>query len=529
MTRTQAVKKVLDIARGEIGYYEKASNSQLDDKTANIGHANYTKYARDLDAVGYFYNGPKQGYAYCDVSHDWFHVKAWGAKTAMKVLCQPEQSCGAGCSFSAQYYKDAGRWYKTPQPGDQIFFDYGGGIAHTGIVESVSTTSVTTIEGNTSDMVARRTYNLNNSSIAGYGRPRYELVCDEEDSTVDETERPTRIPNKYDLRLGDKNDYVKELQEKLMKLGYDLPKYGADSEFGNETLEALTKFQSVNGLVANGIADEKTWAKIEDLLVHTPQDSPANKDGFSDEEAIWRRLYSHLGNAFGVAGVMGNFKAESAMRSNNVENSYEQKLGMNDESYTKAVDDGTYGNFVYDSVGYGLYQATFWSIKQHLLDYAKRRRKSIGDRDIQVDAFVDLIKQSYQSVWQTLVNATSVLAASNAVLLNFERPADQSVNAQNQRASFGQEYYDKYANSKPNAEKEDKPSFGYVLRKGDSGARVMELQQKLMALGYGTPADFGDSVLTAVEKLQEDNDLLVDGEAGDETLWKIEELLAAKK
>lgn len=55
------VKTVLDIALAEKGYHEKASNSQLDDKTANSGNKNYTKYARDLFAAGY-YNGNKNGY-----------------------------------------------------------------------------------------------------------------------------------------------------------------------------------------------------------------------------------------------------------------------------------------------------------------------------------------------------------------------------------------------------------------------------------------------------------------------------------
>ena len=51
--------KILQVALNEVGYLEKASMSQLDDKTANAGNANITKYARDLDAIGFF-NGRKQ-------------------------------------------------------------------------------------------------------------------------------------------------------------------------------------------------------------------------------------------------------------------------------------------------------------------------------------------------------------------------------------------------------------------------------------------------------------------------------------
>lgn len=164
-------KQVIAIAQAEIGYHEKATNAQLDDKTANSGSNNYTKYARDLFAAGY-YNGNKQGYAWCDVWHDWCHFKASGedAAYAQEVTCQ-NGPYGAGCSWSASYYKNAGRFYtKNPQPGDQIFFGDGD---HTGIVESVTATTVTTIEGNAGNMVCRKTYSLNDSYIDGYGRPRY--------------------------------------------------------------------------------------------------------------------------------------------------------------------------------------------------------------------------------------------------------------------------------------------------------------------------------------------------------------------
>ena len=74
------------------------------------------------------------------------------------------------------WFKDAGCWqdgrsgYK-PQPGDIIFFDWGdGGDAdHVGIVESCDGVTIHTIEGNSSDAVNRRSYNINSSYIIGYG------------------------------------------------------------------------------------------------------------------------------------------------------------------------------------------------------------------------------------------------------------------------------------------------------------------------------------------------------------------------
>lgn len=51
---------------------------------------------------------------------------------------------------------------------------------------------------------------------------------------------------------------------------------------------------------------------------------------------------------------MGNLYAESGLSPTAMENSYKKKLGLNDETYTKSVDNNTYFNFIKDSVGYGL-------------------------------------------------------------------------------------------------------------------------------------------------------------------------------
>lgn len=167
------VSKLLAIAIAELGYKEKESNAYLDDKTANAGDNNWTKYARDLHAAGY-YQANKNGYAWCDMFVDWCFYQLAGkdADKAQEIICQTGPY-GAGCKFSAQYYKQAGRFHTSnPQPGDQIFFN---SYAHTGIVEKIVGTVVHTIEGNTSNMVARRTYTLGSGSIDGYGRPVFDL------------------------------------------------------------------------------------------------------------------------------------------------------------------------------------------------------------------------------------------------------------------------------------------------------------------------------------------------------------------
>jgi peptidoglycan hydrolase-like protein with peptidoglycan-binding domain len=274
MEYQEAAEKVIGIALAEVGYHEKASNSQLDSKTANSGSGNYTKYARDIDAIGNFYNGKKQGYAWCDQFFDWCHIQAWGASMAMKVLCQPTKSDGAGCVYSANYYKAANRWFTTPQAGDQAFFFVSGSINHTGMVVDVSGNKVSIVEGNYSDSVVRNTYTIGDSKIAGYGRPKFELLSDT--SAVSSTAAQTTQTTKTVIEKGDTGDTVKELQEKLEKLGYSVG--GVDGEFGLLTYAAVVRFQRANALDVDGIVGTQTMTAIDNAIANLGASTSAASD-----------------------------------------------------------------------------------------------------------------------------------------------------------------------------------------------------------------------------------------------------------
>lgn len=358
------VSKLLEIARAELGYKEKETNSQLDDKTANAGDGNWTKYARDLHSAGY-YQAAKNGYAWCDMFVDWCFWKLAGEdKTKGEWLECQTGLYGAGCEWSSDCYRRAGRFDKNPQPGDQIFFGKTDAEEHTGIVEKIEDGKVHTIEGNASNMCKRCTYSLTSSRIVGYGHP-----CFDAEPEVEEEDEP------------------------------------------------------ITGTPSTGsTADEKT---------------------------IWNFLMVHIDNEYGVAGLMGNLYAESALRSNNLQQSYETKLGYNDTTYTAAVDNGSYDNFVKDAAGYGLAQWTYWSRKQAMLEFHQSKKKSIGDLQTQLEFLIKELSGSYKGVWSDLKNATSILDASNSVLLKFERPANQGESVQKKRAEHGQKYYDKYADKAP--------------------------------------------------------------------------------
>lgn len=167
--------------------------------------------------------------------------------------------------------------------------------------------------------------------------------------------------------------------------------------------------------------------------------------GKNTEEKIWNFLLSQGLTEAGTAGLMGNLYSESALQPTNLQNSYEKTLGFTDTTYTAAVDNGTYKGFINDAAGYGLAQWTYWSRKEALLDYAKSRGKSVGDLETQLGYLMQELEHDYKAVLSTLKSTGSVMAASNVVLLKFERPVDQSVAVQRARAKVGQAYYDKYA------------------------------------------------------------------------------------
>lgn len=139
------VNKLLSVAQSQIGYKE--------------GYNNYTKYGEWYGLS----NSP-----WCAMFVSWCSNQS-GISTN---IIPKHASCSEGVAFfkNQRRFKYSGSYI--PQPGDIIYFGPNGS-SHVGIVTSVSNGQVNTIEGNTSDMVAKRSYSLTNAKIYGYGTPNY--------------------------------------------------------------------------------------------------------------------------------------------------------------------------------------------------------------------------------------------------------------------------------------------------------------------------------------------------------------------
>jgi len=257
---SNTASRLIAAARAEVGYLEKKTNAELEDKTANAGSGNYTKYARDLDELGYF-NGKKNGYPWCAVFITWLFVQTFGLETARELLCQPERSLGAGCKWAAKYFKNKAQFHAAdPQPGDLIFFLKSGTttVSHMGLVVDVDDTYVYTVEGNTSGGsaviangggVCEKKYLLTNAQIYGYGRPAYDP-------------EEVKVPELRTLQRGDSGEDVRALQILLSGRGCNGKMTTPDGKFGPNTQGAVKLYQQAKGLTVDGIAGSDTWASL---------------------------------------------------------------------------------------------------------------------------------------------------------------------------------------------------------------------------------------------------------------------------
>lgn len=270
------VDKVLSIALNEVGYLEKRDGnlSYLYSKTANAGYNNYTKYGYEMHQI---YPAIMDYPAYwCDCFVDWCFYKAYGVSNAKALLAGDFDDYTIR---SVQLYKNKGAWIprgsQLPKPGDQIFFNNGREVCHTGLVYAVGNGYVYTVEGNTSagtsviangGGVVKKAYLLSNTRISGYGRPKYDVIDTTAREITESAKKTKKVPNvaKATLKKGSKGVEVKRLQKDLNYLGF--AKLTVDSDFGPLTETNLKAFQKKYGLAADGIYGPKSEAKMKSLI-----------------------------------------------------------------------------------------------------------------------------------------------------------------------------------------------------------------------------------------------------------------------
>lgn len=252
---TKAINAVINIALAEVGYLEKATNANLDDKTANAGSNNYTKYWRDIYPA-------YQGQPWCACFVTWVFVIAFGKAMAQKLL---KHYPYVYCPTMADLFT----LNANPKVGDIVIFKHNGVFTHTGIVIKVSGDQFWTVEGNTSGGstiiangggVCKKTYFNSNLPGTKFITPDYSKVQEIKSGGND----TTSISASSILKMGSNGSAVKTLQKNLNTL--IKAKLTVDGEFGTDTYNAVIKFQTKYKLTADGIVGENTQKKINSLL-----------------------------------------------------------------------------------------------------------------------------------------------------------------------------------------------------------------------------------------------------------------------
>lgn len=153
--------------------------------------------------------------------------------------------------------------------GDMLLFaggdsgrKYAGYVGHVEMVGEINGSTITLYghgSGNPSKknmtIYCKTRYNTKSSTALGH-RGLIKVVRFIQD---DGSEKPTA-----EKLSTEKPNEVLEAQKILLKLGYNLPKYGADGEYGSETASALMAYQKDNGLTATGELDKVTLAHLFD-------------------------------------------------------------------------------------------------------------------------------------------------------------------------------------------------------------------------------------------------------------------------
>ena len=274
MTKSEAVRKLVTWCNDQVGTREGANN--------------YNKYAAD-PRITQLLGWNSQNQPWCDIFTDAAFIECFGLAAGAAMTYQPIGAGSALCSASAQFFKNNGAWITgRPDPGDVVFFLVSGGINHQGIVTQVSGNVVTTVEGNSSDMVARRIYTIGSSQIAGYGRPKWELVADESAADTDGQEplpaaqaregsegshqkHATCTPTLPVLRRGDQGVPVERMQALLISRGYYCGgrilrgQEHPDGEFGPATEVAVCDLQIAAKISKDGVVGAETWAALVTL------------------------------------------------------------------------------------------------------------------------------------------------------------------------------------------------------------------------------------------------------------------------
>lgn len=309
---TFTAEDVIKIAKGEVGYTEKASNKDLDDKTANPGSGNFTKYAKEL--------GHTNGLAWCATFVTWCFTKAANGdkNKAKEVLCGANT---AGCANNQAAFKKAGRLDMKPQAGDVVFFMNNS--SHTGLVVAVDGDKITTIEGNTSPdkfnrdggKVAEKSYNVKSERrISGFGHPKYDGESSYKGDDSAATSEKSKSSDGDSSATTTDSDNFATIASNLF------------SQYASKAFTGMTTGKwDMNYNASSATTDDSSDSSSESSDsadsgdgANTDAEASAN-NGSNNSEKVWNYFKAKGFSDASIAGILGNMYQESGVNPKSIQ------------------------------------------------------------------------------------------------------------------------------------------------------------------------------------------------------------------
>ena len=333
------------------------------------------------------------------------------------------------------------------------------------------------------------------------------------------------------LEKGDKGDAVKKLQERLKELGYF--NNTCSGTYATTTVNAVKAFQKNNGLTADGVAGKATQNKLYAT-------SAKNVDGKTlaqaEKEAAKANETLEKGDKGDAVKKLQERLKELGYFKNTCNGTYAASTVNAVKAFQKnngLTQDGIAGKATQNK----LYATSAKNVDGKTLAQAEKEAAEAagtlewGDKGDEVKKLQQRLKEL--GYFNNTCSGTYAVTTVNAV------KAFQKNNGLTQDGIAGKATQNKlYAASAKNVDgktlaqaEKDKNKVNSTLQKGDKGAEVKKLQERLKELGYYTGSinsSYNNATVEAVKAFQKRNSLTVDGICGTATLRKLNSTSAVK-
>ena len=389
------------------------------------------------------------------------------------------------------FFKNLNRFNATPMIGDVIFMKKLGAEENLcGIVISVST-KITVVFGGINNKSVNYQYITKDSrNIEGYGHPKYPYTYDSS-SVVDMTKWGDKT-NYRDIAFGKTtstttNSTIIDTGSNTTNNTSNKTEEIVNSDAIQETLQQSTTIVENTETNEPEIIDNRPKSLIEalkklgtslikqqfgNLYTAIYGDNPSEYKGnyevkydnststssngntgynytpgnvagepYSTKD-IWNALKAKGYSDAGTAGIMGNLNAESAYKTNNLQDIYNSAFGMSDTQYTNAINNKSYSvdKFAGDQAGYGLAQWTYNSRKRNLYNSIINKGKSIDSLSGQIDFMASELSSGWPSLNNYLKTTNDPTEASDRFLTSYENPANPDATRAFRRNTAWKEY-----------------------------------------------------------------------------------------